>query len=250
MHLTCYQTTHIGGRESNQDSFGFIAKENWGCFIVADGLGGHYHGEIASQVITQSLIKIAPHFVQKIEDNPIEGMRSFVLKAITQAQETIFKKYQKIDTQTTIAIAWVNQEHLITAHIGDSRIYRLNKQEVLWRTSDHSEVQALFEKGKISEDDFSDHPLQNQLLRSVCMYDSPEIDISLQSTLALNESLVLCTDGFWSGCSHEDLVKLSRNHGSTEKKIDTLISKLTQEQGDDCDNITIQVVKVEAPSVK
>lgn len=243
MHLTCYQATHIGGRESNQDSFGFIAKDSWGCFVVADGLGGHYHGEIASQAVTQFLIKLSPHFVSVIESNPTEGMQAFILKAITQAQEAIFKKHQAIDTQTTIAVAWLNKKHLIVAHIGDSRVYRLNKQEVLWRTPDHSEVQVFFEQGKISESDFSTHPLQNQLLRSICMDDPPEADISVQAPLGLNESLVLCTDGFWSGCQNEDFIKLSRNHGSTEKKVDTLIHKFTQEQGDDCDNITVQIVK-------
>ena len=180
MHLACYQKTHIGGRESNQDSFGYIANDSWACFVVADGLGGHYHGEIASQVVTQSLIKLAPKFVNEIKANARAGMQAFVMKAITQAQATILKKYQDIDTQTTIALAWLNEEHLITAHVGDSRVYRLDKQAVIWRTPDHTQVQVLFEQGKITEDEFPTHPLQNQLLRSISMYEPPEADIFVQ----------------------------------------------------------------------
>lgn len=243
MHLTCYQTTHIGARQSNQDSFDFDARDNWGCFVVADGLGGHYRGEIASQFVTQSLIKLAPKFASAIETEPMLGMKDFVSQAISKAQKDIIKKYQEVDTQTTIAVAWLNQDHFIAAHVGDSRIYKLNKQAVIWRTPDHTQVQALFEQGKITEEVFSTHPLQNQLLRSICTYEPPEVDIVVQPPLASNESLVLCTDGFWSGCEPEDFIKLSRNHGSTEKKVSDLIDRILKQQGEDCDNITVQVVK-------
>lgn len=243
MPLTCYQLTHLGARESNQDSLGFDAQDNWGCFVVADGLGGHSHGEIAAQTVTQSLIKLAPKFANSIQSDPMLGMQDFILTAVTQAQQTIIKKYPDMDTQTTVALAWLNAEHLITAHVGDSRIYRVDKQAILWRTSDHTQVQALFEQGKITEDAFSVHPLQNQLLRSICTFESPEVDIFIQAPLASNESLVLCTDGFWSGCQADDFVRLSRNHGSTEKKLEALVQKIIQEQAEDCDNITVQVVK-------
>lgn len=244
INLTCYQTTHIGAREVNQDNFAHKINKKWGCFVVTDGLGGHEQGEVAARVVCEALIKMASNFKEAIEADPVKGMSAFILEAVSQAQNIIAKEYQLMDTQTTLALAWVNEQHVVTAHIGDSRVYRLNKQEILWRTPDHSPVQALFEQGKLSEEDFAVHPLQNQLLRSVNMYEQPDADLFVLPPLAPNETLLLCTDGFWSGCTTEDFIKLSRNHGSLEKKVNDLITRIVETHPEDCDNITLQVVKI------
>lgn len=242
MKLTCYQATHIGKREDNQDSYAQVMGTDWACYIVTDGLGGHFRGDLAAKEVCQSMVKHAPRFSDQIQKDPVLGMSQLIECAIHEMQNHIREAYQEIDTQTTLAMAWLNQDHIITAHVGDSRVYRLNKSQILWRTPDHTEVQALFEAGKITEADFSSHPLQNHLLRSVNMFEIPDADLFVHPALEQEETLILCTDGFWGNCQPEDLISLAKNNGSLSKKLETLIDSFVT-TNPHCDNITVQVVK-------
>lgn len=245
INLTCFETTHIGARESNQDSFASKINKDWACFVVTDGLGGHEKGEVAAKIVCRSLIKLATKFVDKINQDPIQGVSDLIYEAVAQAQDTIIKQYHLMDTQTTMALAWINDDHIITAHIGDTRIYRLSKQEILWRSPDHTPVQEMLDQGMVSEKEIAKHPLQNQLLRSVNMYEAPDADLFVHPPLDKNETLLLCTDGFWSGCEEDDFLRLSKNHGTLEKKVGDLITRILESQAEECDNITLQVVKAD-----
>ncbi len=244
MKFSSYQITHIGRRKSNQDRYAHVEEARWACYVVADGLGGHYKGEIAAGSVCDSIIAVAPLFADSILSDPIKGMTQFLNAAIKQAQCSVIAKYNEIDTQTTLALAWINKKNLVTAHIGDSRIYLLNKEAILWRTPDHTQVQVLFEKGLISEAEIAEHPLQNQLLNAINMFDAPDPDIFVHSPLEADETVLLCTDGFWGLCPTQDLMGIAKINGALTKKLNNLVEKYISLEVDECDNITAQVVRL------
>lgn len=246
MKFTSYQTTHIGKRDSNQDRYAYVEEAQWACYVVADGLGGHYKGEIAAGSVCESIVKAAPLFAESILVDPIKGMTQFLNSAIKQAQVSVVAKYNKVDTQTTLAVAWMNKKNLVTAHIGDSRVYLLNKESVLWRTPDHTQVQVLFEKGLISEEDIPNHPQQNQLLNAINMSDVPDPDIFVHPLIEKDETVILCTDGFWGLCSAQDLIAIARSNGALAKKVGSLIEQYIALDTEECDNITVQVVRLKS----
>lgn len=244
MKMMRYQATHIGKRLSNQDRYGQAEHSKWACYFVADGLGGHTRGEIAATAVCDSLAVQAKYFAEAIEADPIKGMQKFIETAIKLAQDVVLDTYQEMDTQTTLAVAWLNSEYLITAHIGDSRVYLLSNDAVLWRTPDHTQVQELFEKGEITEDQIAHHPLQNELLNAINMFERPDPDIFVHPALSKEETLVLCTDGFWGTCSMNELVMIAQSNGCTPQKVNRLLNTLVERSGNDCDNITIQIIKM------
>lgn len=243
MKYHVYQCTHVGKRENNQDFASQAKNSEWACFMVADGLGGHARGEIAAQAVCEHLAKQAKAFHEAILNDPIKGMQTFLKTAVSEAQQQVLKKYGEMDTQTTLALAWINQKNLISAHIGDSRVYILNQDRIIWRTPDHTDVQVLFEKGEITENDMSNHPLQNHLLNAINMFEEPDPDIFVHPTLADDETLILCTDGFWGMCRQHDLMDLAQHKNALTKRLESMVDEIVDHSGGECDNVTIQVIK-------
>lgn len=238
--ISFFEANNIGKRSYNQDDFAHVITPDFACFVVADGLGGHQHGEIASKRLCEALMKEAPHFGVEIYRNKLEGLQVFLRQSYEQMRQAILTEYGPIDTHTTFVLAWLDDSQLLTAHVGDSRLYRINKEEVLWRTPDHTQVQTLFMQGKVKEDDMGKHPLQNQLSRTVNLQQLPDIDLFAHPPLTPSETLVLCTDGFWTDTPLKEMVKLA-NSPDYPQVFQEHIRELAEHPF--ADNITAQVIK-------
>jgi protein phosphatase len=243
MKINFYEETVLGGRQNNQDYFAHILQDNYCCFIIADGLGGHQGGEIASKEFCIAVIEMIPTFAQNIQNDPSNGMQELILSAWKLMRNRVIEKYT-FSPQTTFALLWLDERQLITAHVGDSRIYRLLPKMIMWRTPDHTMVQQLFEQGQVDEDEIGTHPLQNRLLRAVSIEESPETDIYVQPPLPPEESILLCTDGFWGPLKQAEILQIANSEDS-EKTIHELIAKILLTAQTSADNITIQYVKYE-----
>lgn len=241
INVSFFEASHIGKRNYNQDYFAHIITETAACFVVADGLGGHQHGEIASKMLCEALIAEVPNNAAAIYRDKLQGMELFLQKSYEKMKQGIIALHGHMDTHTTFALAWIDDSQLITAHVGDSRIYRVNEKSVLWRTPDHTQVQTLFERGKVAEDEMGKHHLQNQLSRTVNLIEQPDIDIFIHPPLTASETLILCTDGFWTDTPIEEMIRLA-NAKDTSKVFEERILQL--EQHPFADNITIQVIKL------
>lgn len=242
MNITYYEETHIGSRKENQDYYAHRIEEQWCCFIIADGLGGHSHGELAAKEFCDAIITEVSTFAENILHDSVNGLEALVLSAHKLMQQRILEQYPVLDCHTTFALLWLDTTQLLTAHVGDSRIYRLRPNEVLWRTPDHTMVQQLFEKGKITEDDFVMHPYQNRLLRTINLYQMPEPDIYQQPALSPEETILLCTDGFWNALKSKEFIPFSTAI-DVEKSIQETIKKILSQHPSDADNITVQTVR-------
>lgn len=234
------EITHIGARESNQDYFTHVVDSDWACFMVADGLGGHEKGDIAAQYFCEALATLAPEYAEDILQSPVAGIEALLHEAHEDFIERLQNEHGEIDAQTTIALVWVDDQHVITMHIGDSRVYRINSTKVTWRTPDHTVVQKYFEEGKIKEEEMQEHPLQNRLLKSINRFEVPEPDIFVHPPLQANEALLLCTDGFWTQITEEEMVKLIHAN-SLKTKLPPLVKEMAGVP--EADNITVQIIQ-------
>jgi serine/threonine protein phosphatase PrpC len=239
MKLQWYEQSEQGARHNNQDYYAHFTANAGSCFVVADGLGGHQHGEVASKIFCGSLIKLIPDY--DFSQKPTVNMAKLIENSAEQMRTAIIAQYGSIDTATTFALAWVDEHQLLTAHVGDSRVYRINPKGIVWRTPDHTLVQELFEQGKITEADFAYHPLQNRLLKTVNIFEAPDPTIYSQPPLQSDEGLLLCTDGFWAHVVEEDFVNLLKADNPKEC-LDQIIKRIL-DQNPVTDNITVQFVK-------
>lgn len=240
--LEFYQLTSVGDREINQDCMAHRVCAEYAVFVVADGLGGHQAGEKASKFFCRGLITQAEHFQAQIRINPQQAVNDWIAAAVAVMRELFADDPAAHDAHTTCAVLYLDEERLITAHCGDSRIYRLNAEQVLWRTKDHSRTQMLFDEGKLSEWEMGVHPEQNKLTRSINLLAPPLVDIQLSGPLRRGETLVLCSDGFWEFIKEPEFLALSQATSGKAELRKMAQMALLRAQGKS-DNVTVQWVR-------
>jgi PPM family protein phosphatase len=183
-----------GGRKNNEDFCSFHSHSNGNVWVVADGMGGHHGGEIASKLAVES---IKDSFIQnpKVQE---ENMRSL----ITQANQAILEQQQShVDLQnmqTTVVMLATSGDSCVTAHVGDTRCYRLKNGKIVNQTKDHSVVQILVNQGEIGEKEMRHHEDRNKVLRSLGNQEMvrPTIHV-FEEVVGIGDAFLLCSDGFW-----------------------------------------------------
>lgn len=182
-----------GSRENNEDSVGMYQDEVAYCFALADGLGGHGKGEVASRLAVDSVI------LRFSEGNRGE---EFLGQAFESAQSAIMAGQEKSrecrDMKTTLVVLEVGEEKVQWAHMGDSRLYFFQNGKIRCRTMDHSVPQMLASVGEIKERDIRHHPDRNRLLR-VLGVEMDEVNCTMSEPVAREgrQAFLLCSDGFW-----------------------------------------------------
>jgi len=216
-----------------------------GLFVVADGMGGHAHGQEASRGAIQAFSEvIVPALLQSIED---EELFADLLKAgIHRANLTVYQhnRGQEHMMSTTMTAALLVGAEAYIANIGDSRtyIYRKNKHELVQVTQDHSRV-AHVEEGSLSPDGIHAHPRRKQIYRCLGEHASVRIDL-FRETLAVGDELLLCSDGLWEMVRHATLEKLMcRWVSQPSHACDMLLEEALRAGG--ADNVSLVVVGVE-----
>lgn len=240
--LEFYQLTSIGNREVNQDCMAHRVCADYAVFVVADGLGGHQSGEKASQFFCRSLIALAEKFRPRIQIQAESTMAEWVAEAVVKMRELFAGDSSANDAHTTCVILYLDQQRAIAAHCGDSRIYRINAEQVLWRTRDHSVPQQLLNEGKISEWEMGVHPDQHKLTRSINLLVPPVVDIASFPAMKSGETFVLCSDGFWEFVKEQELLVLSQPNSSKPELQKLAKMAMLRAQGKS-DNLTVQWVR-------
>jgi len=201
----------IGDRDVNEDSVVCLARSDRWCFVVADGLGGHSKGEVASSIVTAVFSDQFP------ESN---GSNAGLLAAsFNAAQERIINTKQKsAEMKTTCVALSIAAGRFVYGHIGDSRLYHFRRAKLRSRTLDHSIPQLLELSGEISEDDIRGHPDRGRLFRVMGdEWDVPRYELSRERKLSVDDAFLLCTDGFWEHIPATMMTQTLREAGSAEK---------------------------------
>ena len=217
-------------------------SQDYALFIVADGLGGHHAGEKASQFFCQGMLTLSDQYQPLLKNNPDSVFERWVNDAVAVMQQLFSGDPDAEKSHTTCAVLYVDEKQVITAHCGDSRIYKMNQKRVLWRTKDHSLTQQLLDEGKITEREMGSHPEQNQLTRSINILNKHKVDIKIYSPMEKGETFILCTDGFWEFIKEQELLQLAQQAVNKDelKKIAKLMVLRAQGYSD---NVTVQLVR-------
>jgi len=175
-------------RTNNEDSYRIIIDR--GIFVIADGMGGHRGGEVASSIAVRIICEQLQEITERIEENDI---REALFAANKRIFETALKDPSLFRMGTTAIVTVIQNHEALIGHVGDSRVYRLIRGELERITTDHSLVFQLVSEGKLTEAEAKDHPNRNALLRAIGVDRSVDVDCIVLEELG--DRLLMCTDG-------------------------------------------------------
>lgn len=244
MKFTIYQESRPGKRANNEDRLAHCYSREALLMVIADGMGGHYYGEIAAQIAVQTLAEA----FQNEAGPEISDPFLFLQKAITNAHHAILdfsSEHHLSDSPRTTCVACIIQDNIAYwAHAGDSRLYLLRDGRVVQHTRDHSRVQLLMDQGIISEAQAATHPERNKVYSCLGGPQPPEIEFSRKTPLDAGDVVALCTDGVWGNLSGEVLAVALKN-ASLMQAIPMLLGQAEIHGGVHCDNLSIVAVRWE-----
>lgn len=237
-----FQSDQGKRRKSNQDyASTFINKKDKPLALLADGMGGHQAGDIASR---QAVEEIG----QAWEATEIEASEKAVqwfIQQIQLANQGIFEKGQSeiqlSGMGTTLEAIAILDEKIALAHVGDSRIYALRGDQLLPLTEDHSLVNVLLKSGEITPEMAANHPRKNIITRSLGMTGTLEVDVAIHS-VQKGDRLIMCSDGLTNMVSEELISQIVRETSSLKEASQRLIDEANAKGG--LDNITVLLIDI------
>lgn len=242
MKFTIFQNSRQGPREYNQDRLAYSYSKDALLLVVADGMGGHRHGEIAAQLAVTTMTEA----FQRLAVPTLSSPAKFLIEHIQQIHDTIDQLTQEREMfeapRTTIVAAVVQRGMLYCAHVGDSRLYHFRDGHLLYRTEDHSIVQSLYSKGIINKDEMSTHPYRHKVYSCLGGDTPPKIDLSDRQELVEGDTILLCTDGVW-GAVADEKIKQTLSGASISDNITSLLNQaemVSKQQGDNMSAIGLQ----------
>lgn len=227
-------------RQVNEDSaLTGVISEHLSFAIVADGMGGHQAGDVASQVAVEAFKRVLEQHVD-IVNWTSEDAKRLMRIAIRQANDEIYSlakhmtQYHNMGT-TIVAALFINNI-VVVGHVGDSRAYRINGEQLEQLTEDHSLVNALVRSGQLTAEEAEHHPRKNVLTRAIGTEDDIEVDVRILEWKT-QDLLLLCSDGLSNRVSEDELHRVVASELSLDQRADQLIQLALQAGGDD--NITL-----------
>jgi len=237
MRFSIAQDSRVGARRYNQDRVGHWATSDTLLMVVADGMGGHLHGEVAAQVALESLARTFQGEAKpKLADPDM-----FLFRGLARAHGAIVQEAQRLElkeTPRTVLVACAVQDgYAYWSHIGDSRLYLIRRGRVIARTKDHSRVQQLIDKGLIREEAVPTHPERNILTRCLGSEHAPKLEPTASARLAKDDLVLMCSDGLWGPLTERQLLD-----GLRAKDLPQAVSDLgalaEARAGRQCDNVS------------
>jgi serine/threonine protein phosphatase PrpC len=197
MRFDTHCISAAGSREANEDYYDYGVEGGAGCWVLADGLGGHGGGETASRIAVGAVMDAFRHHAKGARD-PVETMEEYFRVAAHAILERRLADPALAGMRTTLVILEAREGRAIWAHAGDSRLYFFRNGAIAARTFDHSVPQKLVEGGLMKPSGIRLHPDRNRLLRSVGG-DEPVRPSVAESALDLNpgDAFLLASDGLW-----------------------------------------------------
>lgn len=217
MQLRGYGLTDVGKkRQGNEDAF--IVDEAWGIYIVADGMGGHNAGEVASAHAIKVVVEyFREHhqIIQRLAEHPSpqngQAAESLIEEAIQNACADIYRLAQadtsKRGMGTTFAGVFISGDRAIIGHVGDSRVYLLRQGQAHRLTEDHTLISAQLKAGTITKEEANKSPYRNVITRAVGIQESVQVD-TLVVDLMPGDLFMICSDGLHGYLSDEETPSL------------------------------------------
>ena len=228
-----------GGREVNEDAVGKIRKKGIVCVAVADGLGGHSGGTLASKLAIDTVLS-------EFAKEPVFS-KEYIEKYIMAANEAIVSHAMNdpelLYMSSTIAVLLIKGRRAIWANVGDSRMYRLSEGVVAEVSEDHSLAFLDFVNGTSEYDDIRRSPNQNKLTSALGIA-LDGVNVSDKIHINASTSFVLCTDGWWEYVTEEDMENTFKSSCDTQKWLEKMIAIREEKAPANSDNYTAAIVVI------
>ena len=234
--MKTYSITDIGKRRSANQDFVYASDQPVGnlsnMLIVADGMGGHNAGDLASRYTVESMVD----YIEKaVEKRPIP----LLAEAIHHANELVVEKAKSDKALegmgTTVVAATVQENYLYVANVGDSRLYLID-QEIEQITRDHSLVEEMIRVGELQRKDAKSHPDRNIITRAVGVRTPVKIDF-FDIKLEPGDVILLCSDGLTNMVEDEDIRRIVKKSSSLKEAAQRLVTEANKNGGKD--NISV-----------
>ncbi|PYP39549.1 MAG: Stp1/IreP family PP2C-type Ser/Thr phosphatase [Gemmatimonadetes bacterium] len=241
MRITCAGNTDVGVvRSGNEDNFLLDCAQ--GLFIVADGMGGHAAGEVASEMA----VNIVSRELGSLRGLPDGEAASRLRTAIRKANGAIFERtlaeHEKRGMGTTATVMVLFSQRYMIGQVGDSRAYLLREGRLLQLTKDHSYVQEQVDAGLLTPEQARTHPYSNVITRCVGANEDVAPDVYF-GNLERNDLVLLASDGLTGMLEDEQLAKILTTEDNPESAVNRMIADANRRGG--LDNITAIVIRVE-----
>ncbi len=212
--------TNNGGREVNEDYAAVLTREDGSfCAVLADGLGGHGRGEVASELVVRNSLSLWETFSGKTED--------FLNLCFQDSQEKLLQKqlaeHAQDSMKTTMTALVCDGKQVQWGHIGDSRLYMFQDNKIATRTLDHSVPQMLVATGEIKEKDIRGHEDRNRLLKVMgTPWDKPKYELADPVPCKKEMAFLLSSDGFWELVEDRDMVSCLKKAATPKEWLEAM----------------------------
>ena len=243
MRFSVYQISRKGGREKNEDRMGYCYTRDSGLFALADGMGGHPEGEMASQLALQTMAALYQRDARPSLEDPIRFLQDAIMAGHHELLRYASEK-GLIDTPRTTMVACIMQGNsAYWAHCGDSRLYFIRGEKLIVRTRDHSyaELQQSLSSSVPNDERYN----RNVLFTCLGSPGKPVVDTAGPILLQEGDRVMLCSDGLWGTVEDEDITR----HMSTRTISDAVpevVEVALRQGGPKCDNVTVLAVEWES----
>lgn len=258
MKLECVGMTDVGSaREHNEDDF-YLSRDDEALCIVADGMGGHRSGEVASAMAIKTMVE---YYRETMPDDGLNGQElgttqtddgevdlneRRLVQSIQAANSAVFEAASTNEVYrgmgTTIVSGYFTHRGVYLAHIGDSRAYRYRDGELEQRTNDHSLANEYVEMGILSADDVEFFPYKNVITRACGLSEEVEVAVHFED-VAAGDVYLFCSDGLTDMVSTERVTELIEEIDDLEDLCRTLVEEANENGGED--NITVVLARAQ-----
>lgn len=229
-------------RQSNEDIW--IQVPELALFALADGMGGHRAGEIASREAVHALSRLAKKAKPHLSLYEARDVMAQVIKQVNHTVYNLGRSHQQLKGMgTTLCCMQFREDGIVYGHVGDSRIYRLRRGTLEQLTQDHSLLRELIDLGQIAEGQGTDFLYKNILTRAIGT--EPQVEPSVYTCdLAAGDLYLMCTDGLSDVLSEREMESILNSSPSVESAVKALVDAAKKKGG--FDNITVVIMRVEA----
>ncbi len=241
MRLNAAAATDVGlQRRANEDCH--AVAPDLALYVVADGMGGHAAGQLASDLACRAVVSRVSESVGP--SSLSERLRGAVASANEAIFQTAAARPELQGMGTTVVALLASGARAAVAHVGDSRVYRVRDRSIRQLTDDHSLVGELVRRRQISPDDAREHPHRHVLTRALGVRGHVEPDLA-EFALVAGDVFVLCTDGLTAHVSDDEMAKRVGEAGDDlQETAESLVDLANQRGGED--NITVALIRIEA----
>jgi PPM family protein phosphatase len=245
MKYTIFHESRIGKRPYQQDRLAQWHTKEALFMVVADGMGGHAHGDVAAQITVDCLGSAFKNEATPAVADPDKFLYTTISRAhamiLHQTQRQGLVQEQSNSPRTTVVACLVQAGYAYWSFVGDSRLYVIRDGRILTRTRDHTPVQMLIDAGRIREEAAATHPDRNKLLQCLGGPRPPRVEPTAQVRLAEDDLVLLCSDGFWGPLTQRQLL-MGLLGKELKKALPELLTLSETRAGPRCDNISVLAI--------